>query len=215
MVALAAIAGILLALLALLLAPVSVRAAYTAGEFRLSVHYLFLKFPILPKPEEKPEKKGRPKKDKPKKKKAAEEKQKKKTKWTPGLVWELVKSTRKGLNTLRRHLVFYRVEIYAAVGGSDAHKAAVAYGNLNTVVYCGLSVVGTLFPLKDVTVRLLPAFYRESTAWDVRFRVRIIPLFAAGAAIQIAFAAIAAILKGKQDNKRKGGIPHESAASHQ
>lgn len=212
MLALWIVSGILLLLLALLLAPVSARAAYVGGGLSLSVHYLFLRFPIFSMREEKPAK------EKPEKEKTPEPekpgKPKKKTKIGAKEALELLKGSRGGLNTLRRHLVFYGVEVHAAVGGPDAHQAAVFYGKLCAAVLCGLSVLGGMFVLKEPAIQIVPAFYREKTEWNIRFRVRILPWFVLVAVLRVLFTVLRVFQKAGKDNKVKGGIPNESAVSN-
>lgn len=205
MTALIVIGTIILLLLIPLLSPAGLDVAYQGGNFKARAHYLFFTFDLLPG--EQAEKATRKPKTKKEKKKKDEEEKPKSAKDTANTIWSLVKSAPKGLNILRRHLIFSRVKLYICVGGPDAHQIAVNQSKLRLAVLTALDIVGLLFVLKEPEAGILPDFTAQSNTYDLSLRVSIRPLFvlAAACSILIHFLRLQRGSRRKETQNIKGG----------
>lgn len=215
MLALMIIGGILLLIFLLLLVPVRLRFSLWDSEMSASVHYLFFRFRILPLPEEKePAKKKKKAKKEPEPKSEKEEKPQK-DKQPFSEKWEkirgLIRSAKKSVALLCRHVVIYKLHAEVVVARPDAHKTALAYAKTTSFGAILLEVLDWAFVLKKPRVRISPDFTREKSVYNVAFRVRIRPLFAIIAGLQVLFAFLKTSSK---KSKQKGGQQYESAASH-
>lgn len=182
MTALTGIGLIVLFLLLIFLAPVSAQVSQRRGQLAVQLHYFFFRIQLFPfKPKKEARKKA--------KRKPEAAKEKKKTDITAALIWELVKTSRRGLRILRRHIVFSNVQIYISVGGEDARETALNQAKYAAAVAAMLDVIGLLFVLKPPRVGILPDFTSSETRYDLSFRAGIRPFFAlmAGSNILIRF----------------------------
>lgn len=210
MKALVIIAAVLLFFLLLSLAPLSVSVALKDGRAAIYLRYLLFKINLSPdKPAKKQAKKPGKKSllerllEKRKKKEPQEgEQEKKPGKKKPaaelaktGL--ELLKASKRGLNTLRKHLVFSHVEVYVRVGGEDAHKTAVRYAQIGLIVPAALDVIGRMFVLKEPKVGIAPDFAAPKTRYELAVRVGMRPYFATLAVIRLLMDALPIFLRAR------------------
>lgn len=221
MTALIVVGSILLFLLLLLLSPVVLRFSYHDGAARVSAQYLFILFDFSPEAaaERAEQKAKRAVKDEYKKQKKEGKAKAKKTEAasdTVKTVWALLKASRRALNILRRHLVFYKIRLNITVGGEDAHDIATAYGNMCALVSNGLSVLDSLFVVREPEVSIQADFLAPKTVYEARFRLRISPLFVVSAALVLLLRFIKVRNENKiKREKVKGGKHHEPANTHQ
>ncbi len=223
MTALIVIAAILLFFAILLFSPIVLRIYYTGGELQEAcVRYFFVKIDFSPKAlakraekkakhavkdEFKKQKKHEPAEAEPKKEKRALED-------TIKTVWSMVKACKQGLDTLRNHIIFYKVKSTVLVGGDDAHKIALNYPRYCVLASSIIDVIALLFVLKTPKIHIEPSFLLEKTQVDISFRMRIAPWFVLVAAVQIGVNIIKVLNKNKRKRKKvKGGKRHEPATS--
>ena len=205
--------GIFLLILLLLIIPLKLRFAWADDKLKLDIGWLFLWFDCSPeailerieKRAEKPVSKKPPKKPpKPKKKpRSALE--------TLQTVFMLMRELKRPWNILRRHIVFSNVRIYLIVSGKDAHEAAVNYAKYSTVVFGLLTLVCQIFTVKKHEVFLLPDFTGRAFH-DISFRMRIRPIFAVAAAVNLLFRFLVSLIRNRSV-KVKGGKKYEPTES--
>lgn len=200
MLALKIIGGVLLVLLLLLLAPVRVSFRSWNGETTASVRYLLFRFQLLPWKERK-KKPRKPKKEKPKKKskvKEAPKEPKKPPAKKPNKKVEqlrrLLKSSRKAVALLCRHLVIYQVKAELQIGKGDAHQTALAYAKAASFLAILLELLGELFVLRKPDIRMEPAFHRETSQYNLALKVRLRPIFPLAAGVIL----LTGMLKGSR-----------------
>lgn len=193
------VAGILLLLAVLLLSPAVLRVTYRDNAVLVNAKYLFFRLDFDPAAEHK----TKPKKEKRKRKKKKEEE--KDPKQTMAAVWDLVKSSRRGLNILRKHLVFSRLRVYICVGGEDAHQIALASSKLRLAVLAALDVLELLFVMEDPEVAILPNFTATANRYDLLVQVQMRPAFVIAAGFSILFRFLRLQLSEK--GKRKQADP--------
>lgn len=193
--------GVMALLLFLLCWPVAVDVSVKADKPGAVVRYLFFRRNLLPDipagEKASPPKTRRKKKPREKDGEKLEKEKRSLTELLP-LVWDMLKGSRGGLRTLRRHLVFSRVEIYICVGGEDAHRTALRYTHLCMAVVAALDVIGMLFVLRRPKVGVAPDFTKASTRYELGARVSIRPLFALGAALRVAAGLAFALLRDRK-----------------
>lgn len=215
---------ILLFISVLLLAPVSVRAELKTHKYRLRVSYLFAFYTISPEANERREIRSMKKAAK-KEKKPKPPEQKEKEKKEPGkasakgiweIVWTLLRSSRKSVDIIRRHFIIVKPRINLAVSRSDAHKTAIAYGQVCVFTSVLLALLGEVFVLRDPRACIMPDFTGGRTRYDISFRAQIRPLFVLAAVLRVAatiFRLYMAIQGNTKQKNNKGGHQHESATS--
>ncbi len=216
MIPLAIVGGILLLLFLLLLPSVRLHLSYKQGEAQVSLHYLFLRFRLFPlkkKPDatEEPDRQAQeaeakePKEEEPQKKKSFAHQLED--------IRDLVRSSGKALDRLRRHIIFYRLRGRITVAREDAHQTALAYAKTALLLQTLLEVIGGVFVLKQHKLTLSPDFTRESSAYHLSLRIRFRPLFVLTAGAGVLFALLRNARRGRKKSVSKGGS-YESAASH-
>lgn len=176
------IIGAILALL--LLSPVAVDISYRQGDSSLTLRYLVYRRALSAEALTKKTAKE-PAEEAVKQREEQGEGKAKSAKDTAGMIWSLVKSSRKGLSILRRHLVFSRVQVYISVGCPDAHQTALRYGQTGAAVQTALDIVRMMFVLKKPKVAVAPDFTRGDTRSDIRLRIGIRPVFLLAAAASV------------------------------
>ena len=211
----------LLGLVFLLLLP-SVRLHFSArdGDIKISVHYLFLRYGILPQ-KEKPAKKPKKHKEKLVKEEEPEEPAKKQ-KPSISMMWEqyrpLIRKGGKTLKTLCKRMVIYKVRARVKICDEDAHKTALKYAKITSGAAVFLQVISRVFTLKKTDMQVLPDFLGESSGYDISFRLRVRPLHIVTAGVVMLIAYLKTLRRGRNIkprgiNKRKGGRKHESTAA--
>jgi hypothetical protein len=152
----------------LLACPVRIRAGFEDG-FSAQVRFLFFRYRIYPRPEQK--------KEKP----AKEEEERKKPK-IPDIIREkglsgflgiLKELARIASGTARRVLARFCIdsfELDAAVCGSDAAHAAVNFGAVCSAVYSAAGVLAGCMKFRDRSINIVPDYNGSESR--VRFRLR-------------------------------------------
>lgn len=209
-IVLSILGGVLLFLLLLLLLlfilslfPVSLRVAYREEKLTVTGHYLFLSIPLVPgKEEEKPdeeEEEKEPEEKKPKEKKPIKEQL---AQWkelgAKGL--ELLKTSKRALTTVKNHLIFYKIQIFALVGGEDAHQIGEEYGAHSAIIGSAMGLLYQFFHVKEPIIWLQPDFLATKSEYDISFRVKIKPIFALVAGLGLLTKIVK--LRGKEDSSQ-------------
>ena len=208
----------LLVLVFLLLLP-SLRLHFSAreGEVKLSAHYLFLRYRILPAKDEKPAKKAK-KAKKPETPPEEEEEPEKEDKLSLSQRWQqyrpLIRKGGKVLRRLCKRVVIYKVRARVKLCGEDAHQTALKYAKVTSGAAVLFQLLEWAFTLKKTDIGVAPDFLGQKDSYDVSFRLRVRPVHfvTAGAAMLVAY--LKASRRGKKI--RKGGKKYERATtSHQ
>jgi len=225
LIALAILGWIALGLLALLVLVLlltlpSLRLHFSArdGEVKLSAHYLFLRYKILPWLE-KPEKKKKAKKKTKKAKEPPEEEEKpdKAKETSLSQKWEqyrpLIRKSGKVVRRLCKRVVIYKVHARVKICGEDAHQTALSYAKMASGATVLSQILGWVFTLKKSDIEILPDFIGQSSSYDISFRLRLRPVHMLTAGITMLSAYLKTSRRGKKI--RKGGKKYEPAtASH-
>lgn len=210
MTALIIIGGILLLFLLPQLPKLSLDVLAGPGGFAVKARYLCFTFDFSPeKQRARAEKKQRKSAKKAARKKPAEEAEPEEAeKRTLGelltLARTLLRSSKKGVRTLRRHLIFSRVQVYLSVGGDDAHQTALRYSHMCMLVAAALDVVGVLFVLKKPKVAILPNFTCEEIKYEVSARIGIRSFHAVRVLLQLLFPMMGSLTKLFGRKKKTG-----------
>ena len=152
--------------------PVRLEVGYSE-KIKLTVKYLFLKFPIdLEK--EKPEK--------PKKKNKTLEKLKDTFKkhgleGIMEIIRELAGICGGLLGCVFKHIVIVKLDLNIVVAFEDSYKTAVNYCYVCSGVYPGLAVILRTFKYKDYNVNITADFDKKKPEIDVTADVSIVPWF--------------------------------------
>ena len=216
MIALAIVGAVFLLLFLLLLPSVRLHLSYKQGEAQVSLHYLFLRFRLFPlkeKPDAKEETDQEAEEADAKEPKEEEPQKKKSFAHQLEDIRDLVRSSGKALNRLRRHIIFYRLQGHIAIAREDAHQTALAYAKTALLLQTLLEVIGEVFVLKKHKLTLSPDFTRESSVYHLSLRIRFRPLFVLTAGVGVLLALLRNAHRGKKNSVSKGGS-YESAASH-
>ena len=168
-------------------------------EFKLSVSWLFIKIPILPKKkkdavkkEKKPKKEKAPKEEKVEKEPELESEEQPKEKenifvrfynnqgyeGVLQLINNVVASLGKMFNSFRKHIVIRKLYLFMTVtGGCDAAETALKYGETCQKVFPALSLICTTLPVKKYDIEIEPDFLglKDSAQFDVSVHIR--PIF--------------------------------------
>ncbi len=212
---------ILLCILLLLLVPIRLRLGYNAGEISGSVHYLFFGYRFFPlKPAKSVGRKPKKQKAEQKPQEETPSKKKKQQRFSEltDLIRPILKSSGHAINQIRRNTVLYKIEVKILVAKPDAHETAIAYAKITSVTSILCNILDELFVLKTPQVEILPDFTRENSVYYIKARMRIQPIVLISASLGTGLAILRKILgtrKAQGKQKRKGGLIHESAASHQ
>lgn len=218
MTALIVIGCILLFFAILLLSPVILRFAYQGEKVSAKLQYLFLVIDFSPeKVAKRAEKKAKKAVKQEYKKQKTEEPEeppiKKKERAaldTVKTVWSYVKASQRAWDILRKHVVFCKIKATVIVGGGDAAKIAQDYATYCTAAANGLSALDTLFAVREPDIFIQPDFVREQTVHDLKFQVRISPLYPVWAGISALLGILKVMRQNKQKReKTKGGKKHE------
>ena len=151
MIALWILLGLIALILLALCIPVHAKVRY-GEQLELDIHYLFLKFPILPEPEkpeaETTEEKTEAKQEKPKEKKPNILVQKTKAFLKAEgfngffeLLGRLLKLTGTKASRLLKRFRVRDLDLYVMTGGPDAAAAAILYGQVCAAVYPAAEVL--------------------------------------------------------------------------
>lgn len=205
MTALYIILGILLFLLLLLLVPVKLCIVYN-DDWTMKIKYMFFSFGVFPPKPKKPKKK----KTKPKAGKKAESKEEKpkkeksptaeflKQKGLSGLLTlfsDIIKLMTQASKRILRHLLFYRLNVKAAIAGEDAAETAMQYGYACSAVYPAVSFIDSHAKKCNYKLDIAPDFDGEKTEIDCDMIVGIRPLFVIAAAIPLIWGGLKLIVK--------------------
>ncbi len=226
--------GIILFFVILLSIRITINAEYF-DEFKLSIHWLFLKIQILPsKKKDKPEKEKKPKKEKEKKEETApepepnpEEQAEKKenifvtfynNQGFDGVI-ELINNAASSLgkmfSSFKKHIVIRELYLFMTVtGGCDAAETAIEYGRICQKVFPAMGFICTNLPVKKYDVEIEPDFIGLKNSAQFATSVHIRPIFFINAVIvlvfRLVFKVVLKFLKGiknksKNQNINEGG----------
>lgn len=203
----------LLLVTALLLCPVTGRLAWDQC-LAVQIRYLFFKIKVYP-PRPKKEKNLKKNKGKKKKKTAEPPKEEKKEKLTAqaigqlcGMVSAAVKSAKKPVKLLLRHLKIKNVKLFVLVSGPDACETAIRYGKLNAAVYSTLATVKNIVTVRRTSIEIRPDFTEAEEQAAFQGEVCIAPLFALAAGVVFAVS----FLKEMVAKKKKGNMEKKGPA---
>lgn len=218
MTALIVTGGILLFFMILLFSPIWVRFAYQGENLRASVHYLFIKIDFSPenaakRAEKKAARELKKEYEKQKKEEETKNKKEKAAEDTIKTVWSLIKSCKKALDKIRRHIIFYKIKAAIVVGGDEARKIALNYATFCALTANGIAVLDALFTVREPEIAIRPDFLLEKTCINLTFRVRIALWYVLAAALHILVRFLKVISADKQKRKKiKGGNNNERKA---
>jgi hypothetical protein len=108
---------------------------------------------------------------------------------------------------------FLQAAGHITISREDAHQTALAYAKFALFLHTLLELVDSIFVLKKHRLTLSPDFTRETSVYDVSFRIRFRPLFAFLTGGEILLALLGKASKNSKKSVSKGGS-YESAASH-
>lgn len=214
MIALYIILGILLLLFLFTILNVWVLARYDE-ELSLFVKIAFVKIQLVP-PKPKKKKKEKPKKPKKEKKKPEEKKPEKKKssnvmdyvkqKGVSGIINIIKRVADLAVGTLKDlfgKITVTKLSLRLRIAGEDAADSAVKYGQVCSVLYPALKVIGEVVTIEDYDVDVEPDFSdkpKNSAKADVTAKIRIISILKI--VIKRGFAALRLILKAKPKHKK-------------
>lgn len=208
----AIVAGCVFLLFAVLLAcPVTAEASYDE-DLSLWVRYLFVRYRVYPRPEQKAEE--------PKPGKAPERKKKKKPsriaellrrQGVPGFLELLEGFSRVALGSAKKilsHTVVDLLVLDLTIGGGDAAQTALNYGRACGVVSTALGALSASAKCRRRSVRVTPDFQdgKSSVRFCVRVKLRLFFAVSAAVSALVGFVRIYLKLKkqsGHPDQKEK------------
>ncbi|MBR2108766.1 MAG: DUF2953 domain-containing protein [Ruminococcus sp.] len=214
MIALYIILGILLLLFLLTLFNVWVLASYNE-ELKLFIKVAFVKIQLVPpkpkkekkkKKPKKPKKKGTPDKKKPEKEKSFSIKDYVKQKGVSGIlnIIKRISDFAVGtLNDLFSKITVTRFYLMLRIAGSDAADSAVKYGQVCSVLYPALKVIGEVVTIEDYDIDVEPDFSdkpKNVAQGEVTARIRIISIIKL--AFKRGFQALRLFIKAKPKHKK-------------
>lgn len=176
------------ALLLLLLLPARVWVRVDP-EPSVTIGYLWAKKTVLPAPEKKP----RPpavKKRKPKPRPEAKGKAGLDLGEGAGLLLELIPRVARPVRRLLRRTTVARLELELTVSKPDAAATAIAYGQAQAVTVNAVALLDRVVRLKIRRIDIIPDFSGEGARFFLAFEVRLLPLAALAAALNIGTAAL-------------------------
>jgi hypothetical protein len=206
------ILGVLLALIVLLcMIPVGFDAGYEQGQAHVSAKVMGLLLQLYPKPPPNPNakpKKEKPKKDKPKEEKPKAEKPRKKPslRFSKDEILELIKAVLTGAGRFGKKLKVDRFVLHVTLAGDDPCDTALLYGWLNAALSTLAPIARRRFTAKDVDVWTELDFNGEDVKLDIALAMSIRIGQILGAALHIAFKALAILLKNKRRLKREAKL---------
>lgn len=204
--------AILLLLLLFLCLPV--RFKFNAGEAVFAeLNYLGVKKRLWPKP---PEKEGgkksaaqKPKKKKPQKPQKPKIMQEQSLAELLELARLLLQGVKRPVQKLLKRTSLARLSVAIAVGGQDAHRVAVRFGQVNAAVYNSLCALDKIFTIRVKKIAVFPDFCGEGFKYDCEGELRIVPLAVLIAVFSLLPLAVRLICKlllaGKKDKKAETG----------
>jgi hypothetical protein len=203
---------ILAALALILLIPVrvAVRADPALG---VAVRYLFWTGVVLPAAE----KPAAPKKAK---KKPPVEKKKKPLRqqldrYLP-ILQDLLPRCLGPVRRLLRRTAVARLELAVTVAGADAADTAVAFGRMNAAVYTAVAALDRIVTLQVRRIDITPDFTAQKGGYFFSGEIRLIPLAALAAAVNIAaLAAVSAVKTAVKNKKAKNHLERDVAHGKQ
>lgn len=214
MIALYIILGILLLLFLLTLFNVWVLASYNE-ELKLFIKIAFVKIQLVPpkpkkekkeKKPKKPKKKKAPEKEKPKKEKSFNIKDYVKQKGVSGIL-NIIKRTSDfavgTLNDVFKRITVTRFYLMLRIAGSDAADSAIKYGQVCSVLYPALKVIGEVVTIEDYDIDVEPDFSDEPkniAQAEVTARIRIISIIQV--TFKRGFQALRLFLKAKPKHRK-------------
>ncbi len=117
-------------------------------------------------------------------------------------VIEMLKAIMSELAYIIKRIKIDKFCIDVVVGGDDAARIAIEYGQISTAVYNLLSLIGSLTKLDISWVNIFSEFSGGGSKFDLSLSVRLCPLFAIIATIS-AVKKIIIIKKDVLNNERK------------
>ncbi len=188
--------GVLVAVILLLLFPVTLNLRYD-GVLNATVSYLFFTFKI---------KKGEKNTKQPKKateknssaEKNAEKKKKKKTHITSEMLSEYINAVSaiiKATGKLMRLVKIKRLGLFITVGGDDAASCAVKYGAVCAAVYPFLGILDSYADVKGKRVEITADYDSNTVRCDAATQISVIPVLGIAAVLGLVINAMKIHLK--------------------
>lgn len=208
------LAGILL----ILLIPVRVKV-WARPETGVSLGYLFWEKTVYPaeqKPEAAPKK---PKKEKPEKEKKQRSAREQLERYLP-LAQDLLPRCLRPVRRLLRRTTLAQLELDFSVAGKDAADAAVKFGAVSTAVYTAVTVFDRVFTLRVRRIEIAPDFTSQTGRYCFSVEIRLVPLAALAAAVNLAVLLAAsavrtAFQRRRNQNRSERDVKHGEQAPNQ
>ncbi|OJU09554.1 MAG: hypothetical protein BGN88_04330 [Clostridiales bacterium 43-6] len=168
------IAGLFVLTNLLLYLPVHIVIEYQ-NELKITAKYLFLKYSIVPQKENKKSKKKDKQDETPKEQKEINEFTKQKEKIHQ--VFELIKSVRDRLNSVKNHLRIKPLRLKLGINGTDAADTAIKYGEVCALVYPVLTYLASNIETKQYDVNIYADYHGTKTTLEIYAILRFLPLY--------------------------------------
>ena len=185
MIALWVLLGLLLLILILLLLPCRISLSYHNKEFAAALHYLWLRFPLLPAPEKKKAK------DKPQKAEKKPSSSKSSKKRSPldylGLFNDFLPALQRTLRRAIGRITLVRCRVTLTVAQEDAGDTAIRYGYAQALVHNVYAFLANHIRVREYRVQVLQDYIHGPAAEDAEadLLLRITPLALLSAGVRL------------------------------
>lgn len=186
--------GGIAALLALLLAPVTVDAFYRDGQITATARYLVLRRQLYPAPEQKPRRK--------KEKKPPAQPEKPEPEPEKGSFFTLVQTLNDtlpaiaaGAGYIVRRITMRRCRVRMTVARGDAAETAIACGRANAALYTAYALLANTIKVKEFDAQVAPDYDAEKSSANAFVRLRMRPATAFGGGLQFLRRGGSALLR--------------------
>lgn len=122
----------------------------------------------------------------------------------------MVKSSKKALKTVKKHLVVDKVWVDFEIGGEDAHQTGVTYGNQVAAVTSLIGIASQLVEVRLKNLSFAPNFLSEESRYDMKFVVRLRLIWILKAGIHL----LAGLIRNSKPKTDKGGNEYESRKAY-
>lgn len=194
----------------LLCIPVKLRFSHKNGEAALTVRYLFLKKDILPakpSPASESDESGQKRPRRGSDKKTSDKKKKLGSVDKKELALTAIKMLPKCVLPVRRFLrrtTVAHLDLCMVISGEDAADTAIKFGRANAAVFPGIKLLSEIVTLSYDRLEIVPDFTDGDGKSEVSGEVRLIPMAALIAGVNIVIIASGAFIKaGKKPIERK------------
>lgn len=201
------ILGVVALLLLLLLIPVRVSVDYAGEELTSALRWLFLRFPLWPRPEKKQAEgagKGR------KGKETAEPGKEKEKPGKQGFldtlqgISDALPALLHALRRILRSVTLYRCRVTGAVAAGDAGDTAIRYGRAQALLYGIYFALRGTMKVREFAVDLRPDYAGEKDTGEIHAAARIRPISALAAAAGFLLRGGAAAFTSKKKTTDTG-----------